>query len=231
MVGHTFEISDKEIIHQMKDVFRFEAGDILNIFDGENIETQCSILELHKNNLKLEIIKVFESSEILIQKSKITLAFAILKNDHTELILEKCTELGVTNFIPLITDRTVKTGFRRDRLEKIIKEATEQSGFTRLPQIHEPINILGFLKEKINSNQNNTENLFVLDMDGEKLKDYVKNINLENLNTVILIGPEGGWSDAEREFFRENNLRTFSLAPQTLRAETACISTVSQFLV
>jgi 16S rRNA (uracil1498-N3)-methyltransferase len=209
-IGSNFEITEKEIVHQLKDVFRFGAGSLVNIFDGKELEVQAEILSLNKKLANFKIIKVFSSAEILTQKNILTLAFALLKNNHTEMVLEKCTELGVTNFQPLLTDRTIKTGFRKDRLEKIIKEATEQSGFVRLPKLADPIKLESYI-QKIG-----VENVFVMDMGGEKLPSLQQGV-------VVLIGPEGGWSESERELFKSLHLSTFSLAPQTLRAETACI--------
>jgi 16S rRNA (uracil1498-N3)-methyltransferase len=220
-VGAIFEITEKETVHQLKDVFRFEAGDLVNIFDGEGAEVQAEILSLSKSLANFKITKVFSSSEILTQRKDLTLAFALLKNDHTEMVLEKCTELGVTTFQPLLTDRTIKTGFRRDRLEKIIKEAAEQSGFVRLPKLAEPIKLESYI-QKIG-----VGNVFVMDMDGEKLPDFNES---SQDGVVVLVGPEGGWSDSERELFKSLHLTTFSLAPQTLRAETACIAAVAKLI-
>jgi 16S rRNA (uracil1498-N3)-methyltransferase len=215
--GQVIEIQDKEIIHQMKDVFRFEIGDLLNLFDGVSTEASCKIIELHKNNLKLEILEYVKDEDTLMQSKNIHLAFALLKNDHTEMVLEKCTELGTVMFSPLITDRTIKTGFRRDRLEKIIKEATEQSGFIKLPTLNEPTKLSDFL------NENKDKNIAVMDMSGIPLNEI-------NNPDIILIGPEGGWSDAERGLFKTKNLPTFFLGKQTLRAETAAIVTVANTL-
>jgi 16S rRNA (uracil1498-N3)-methyltransferase len=220
-IGSTFEITEKETVHQLKDVFRFETGDLINIFDGEEVEVQAEILSLSKRSANFKITKVFSSVEILTQKKNITLAFALLKNDHTEMVLEKCTELGVTTFQPLLTDRTIKTGFRRDRLEKIIKEATEQSGFVKLPNLAEPIKLESYLQIT------GVRNVFVMDMSGERLPDFSES---SQGGVIVLIGPEGGWSDSERELFKSLHLTTFSLAPQTLRAETACIAAISRLL-
>jgi 16S rRNA (uracil1498-N3)-methyltransferase len=218
------EMQDKEVIHQMKDVFRFSGGDMLNIFDGESVEIKCEIIELHKNNLKLKVLELIKDEDKIVQSGKLHLAFALLKSDHTEMILEKCTELGVNTFSPLITDRTIKTGFRRDRLEKIIKEATEQSGFIKLPTLNEPVKLLDLI------NTLTDKNIYVLDMHGENIKDILTR-DKDGKQTIILIGPEGGWSDAEREVFKAKSLPTFSLGKQTLRAETAAISSVSLFSI
>jgi 16S rRNA (uracil1498-N3)-methyltransferase len=204
------KILEDSLVHQLKTVFRFKTGEIIRIFDGESCEVECKIIGLSKKSVDLEIIQKISKERMLFQLRKVSLAFALLKGEHTEMVLEKCTELGVTNFQPLLTDRTIKTGFRKDRLEKIIKEATEQSGFVRLPKLADPIKLESYI-QKIG-----VENVFVMDMGGEKLPSLQQGV-------VVLIGPEGGWSESERELFKSLHLSTFSLAAQTLRAETACI--------
>jgi 16S rRNA (uracil1498-N3)-methyltransferase len=222
-IGQEIQIFDNETIHQLKDVFRFEKGDVLSVFDGSAQETHCTVVEIRKKEILLTVSKPLSEAEKLVQKQNFTLAFALLKGEHTEMVLEKCTELGVTKFQPLTTDRTIKTGFRRDRLEKIIKEATEQCGFVRLPMLAEPIKIEQYLKSL------GTKSVFVMDMGGNTLPHSSSPYKGEE--TVIVIGPEGGWSGQEHLMFKGLSLQTFSLCPQTLRAETACISSVSQFLV
>lgn len=234
-VGEVLEIKNDALVHQLKDVFRFEVEDVLNIFDGQDLELQCKIFELTKKLVRLEIVEILKSNETLTQSKNITLAFALLKGEHTEMVLEKCTELGVTNFQPLMTDRTVKTGFRRERLEKIITEAAEQSGWVKLPKLEQPLKLEEFLAQTSNKSIS-TEgdahriegtNIFVMDIHGESFSDL--NLNLEK-DICILIGPEGGWSENERDLFKKLNLKTFSLGSQTLRAETASISSVSKML-
>jgi 16S rRNA (uracil1498-N3)-methyltransferase len=109
-------------------------------------------------------------------------------------------------------------------LEKIIKEATEQSGFVGLPKLAEPVKLDSYI-QKIG-----VENVFVMDMEGEKLTPPSSWEEAKDQVSTILIGPEGGWSDPERALFKSLHLTTFSLAPQTLRAETACIATIVNLL-
>jgi 16S rRNA (uracil1498-N3)-methyltransferase len=144
----------------------------------------------------------------------------------TELVLQKCTEIGVTNFIPMFTERTVKFGWKRDRAEKIVAEATEQSGWADMPQIQEPEQLNKIL-EKFKKDRENLDGLCVLDFDGTTLSSVKHLISVD----TVFIGPEGGFTDKERNLFKKYNIKTISLGPNTLRAETACISTASIFLL
>jgi 16S rRNA (uracil1498-N3)-methyltransferase len=223
--GKQISLTNTELIHQAKDVFRFKIGQECIVFNGSGLEVLTKIEELSKKVLTLQILEVQAGLEQNTQnKLKVTLAFALLKGEHTEFVLEKCTELGVVNFQPLTTDRTIKTGFRRERLEKIITEATEQSVWSKIPELSEPVSLEEFLKESVYDEKD----ILVMDMDGEKLPlptSYYKEGKL-----ILLIGPEGGWSERERELFKKLNLKTFSLGPQTLRAETACVASVAKIM-
>lgn len=225
-MGNFIEITEDKFVHQLKAVFRFEIGNNFIVFNGSGVEAEVEIKDINKKLVSFEILKTMNG---LIQNvelpKQITLAFALLKGEHTEIVLEKCTELGVTTFQPLITDRTVKTGFRKDRLEKIITEATEQSGWSTVPALYEPTYLKSFL-----NNKKDLENIFVMDMDGEKITPLSSWRGAGGEVITILIGPEGGWSDEERKLFRDLNLKTFSLGKQTLRAETACIVSVTSLI-
>lgn len=224
IVGNSIETTEEELVHQLKDVFRFEVGNRFVVFNGSGVEAEVEIKAVNKKLVSFEVSKTTDGLMQNIELPRqITLAFALLKGEHTEMVLEKCTELGVTTFQPLITDRTVKTGFRKNRLEKIITEATEQSGWSTLPDLHEPVALKDFLKE-----QRNLKSIFVMDMDGENFKDLVS--STDKGPVMIFIGPEGGWSDEERKLFKDLNLKTFSLGKQTLRAETACIAGVTSLI-
>lgn len=224
--GSSIELTEEKLVHQLKDVFRLEVEDRFMIFNGTGLEVEVKITHLSKKSIYCEILKningLVHSDQL---PRQITLAFALLKGEHTEMVLEKCTELGVTTFQPLITDRTVKTGFRKDRCKKIITEATEQSGWSTLPSLQEPTSLKVFLE-----NQKNLENIFVMNMDGESIANLFAQKERGAREATVLIGPEGGWSDEERNLFKDLNLQTFSLGKQTLRAETACIASVTKLI-
>jgi 16S rRNA (uracil1498-N3)-methyltransferase len=234
-------LDDKNLLNQLLNVFRVDVGYNFNLFGKVEINNTTTNKDVNKEYLveiiskgKKEIIcKVINEVNILQQKSNIILAFANLKNSHTELVLEKCTELGVINFEVLVTDRTIKTGLNMERAGKILIEATEQSGFGVVPTLDGPKNLKDFLVHLLDTKQS-LENVFVLDMGENTLTPPNSSLRSTLVrggteHVVLLIGPEGGWSDAERELFKSYKLKTFSLGSQTLRAETACIAAVTVF--
>jgi 16S rRNA (uracil1498-N3)-methyltransferase len=155
---------------------------------------------------------------------------ALIKKDNFEWVLEKCTELGVSRFVPIMAERSEKKNIDIERAKRIIKEACEQCGRGDLPELLEIKNLDEILSE---------ENLITFDGDGEKLQsrkfsevlgfpdvayDATSGQTIRKLPALsLLIGPEGGWSDRELAKFKEKNMPIYSLGNLTLRAETAAI--------
>jgi 16S rRNA (uracil1498-N3)-methyltransferase len=168
-----------------------------------------------------------EEKKGIVRKKKLTLVFSMIKKENMELVLQKGTEIGVTSFVPVVSERTVKTGWNFDRMERILKEAVEQSGFSDVPTIPtEPEKLSKYLEQQ-KIERDNFDNFAVLDFDGVPLSSLKHLISVDH----IFVGPEGGWSDKERAMFKKYNIKSISLGPNTLRAETACISVASIFLL
>ena len=145
--------------------------------------------------------------------------WGILKKDKNDFVLQKATELGVRNFVPLITSRSQKKDINIERAKKIIKEASEQCGRSDIPEIREPITLHEALNEY-------TEFPLFVCQKTDIYQDKLQNIDKFGL----LIGPEGGWSDAEIMQFKTHKLKTINIADFTLRAETAAIIAVAKLL-
>ncbi len=204
-----------EIAHQIIKVLKLEKGEKIELCDGKGLNALCEIKNLSKNSVLVNIEKVAKDET----ENKIVFLFcAVLKKENFELVVQKATECGVNKIIPIITSRTVKTGLNLERLNKIAKEASEQSGRSTVPEISEPISFEKSL-EIINKNDLN----IIFDISGENLSGKIsKNIN-------IWIGPEGGWTPEELKKTKQNNFKIASLGPLTLRGETAAI--VATYLV
>lgn len=144
-----------------------------------------------------------------------------------ETILNMCTQLGVTNFIPILSERTVKTGWNYERMEKIVSEAVEQAGFSSVPQIAKEPKKLEKVLEKLKEEKENLDTLAVFDFDGVPLSSLRHLISVD----TIFIGPEGGWSEKERGIFKKYKVKSISLGQNVLRAETACVAISSIFLL
>lgn len=153
----------------------------------------------------------------------VTLYCAILKRENFEWVVQKTTELGVRRIVPLITDRTVKTGIRLDRLISIAREASEQSGRGVIPEISKPMEFDQALSETKQYAQNlffHTSRTGKEDSDREATSQKPK----AKRSIGLWIGPEGGWSDDEVTAATQANIRISSLGPRILRAETAAVA-------
>jgi 16S rRNA (uracil1498-N3)-methyltransferase len=217
-------LKDKNLLNQILNVFRFKKGAQFIVFDGTGIEFLVQLEEASKKEILCE---VKEEKQGLKRKKKLTLVFSMIKKENMELVLQKCTELGVTNFVPVISERTVKTGWNFERNERIVKEAVEQSGFSDLPVVAAEAVKLEKILEKYKKEKENFDGLAVLDFDGVPLSSVKHLISVD----TVFVGPEGGWSEKERNLFKKYNVKSISLGTNTLRAETACISIASIFLL
>ena len=150
-----------------------------------------------------------------------TIFASLIKKDKFEWVLEKCTELGVSHFVPVISERSEKKDLNIERAEKILKEASEQSERGILPTICEPLS----LREAL---ENTDFPVFAFNLDGEK-SDFEKIKTFERVG--ILIGPEGGWGKKDSEIFKEKNILCVTLGLQVLRAETASVAVASKILL
>ncbi|MBM2818081.1 MAG: Ribosomal small subunit methyltransferase [Parcubacteria group bacterium] len=211
-------ITDKDLIHQWQKVFRLKKGDRVIIFDGSGFDYISEFVSLDKNNSVLKIVEKKKNENV--PKKEIHLFQSIIKKDKFEWALEKGTELGVSHFHPIISERSEKKDINFERARKIIKEASEQSGRSNLPHLNELANLADTL--------NNDFVSIIFDPTGVKFdrNDFEKEKILG-----IFIGPEGGWSDKEAEIFKEKGVRILSLGGQILRAETAAIAISSMFLM
>ncbi len=226
--GKINSIPDLVVIHQMMKVLRLQIGNGVVFFDGSGNEYQSEIVSLDKDAVKFHIIK---TNKVKIHSSlKLSLAFSLIKKDNVEWIIQKCTELGVSEFIPLVSERSEKKGFNLERAQKIAVEASEQSGRGDIPKIHEPKTLAEFLaieKREIvafHTKGNNFEK--------ENLSEFPdSNLNPKSSELVACIGPEGGWSEKEISMFGEKGASIITLNTPILRAETAAVAVTTLLLV
>jgi 16S rRNA (uracil1498-N3)-methyltransferase len=200
----SFEITDSEIVKQVSKVLRLQAGEEIFI-KNNGYGYSAEIKKLEKNIITVLI----KEKKIKEQTKKLALVFCIPKKDKFELILEKCTEIGVTDFYPVISDRTIKTNINIERASKIIQEASEQAQRLDTPVLHtisKLDDILGELKP------------IVFDVEGTKV-----NTNELIGEKTFLIGPEGGFSQREIDLFKEKDLKIYKVGETVLKTETAAI--------
>lgn len=214
--GDSFTCAHPETVKQVGLVLRAQIGDRVRFFN-ETSEWEFEIMSVLKKEL---ICIVKEKIEPLLQKKKVILVQSLIKKDKFEWVAQKVTELGVTNIIPVISERSEKRGLDEKRLQKIITEATEQSGWGSAPILH-PISTL---EETLVELIKQDTPLYVLDM-GEVREPEVKEKSL-----AICIGPEGGWGEQDKDIFKKYSVKTVSLGASVLRAETAAIVGSYEFL-
>ncbi|MFT5359730.1 MAG: 16S rRNA (uracil1498-N3)-methyltransferase [Candidatus Paceibacteria bacterium] len=210
-------ISDRDLVHQMHNVLKLQNGEFVELFDGSGDALLGEIGDVSKKSL---ILNKKEVKSVEDTRKDIFAYIPLLKRSNTELMIQKLTELGIKNIIPIKTDRTIKSDVNLDRLKKISLEATEQSGQYFLSKISEPIK----LKDAIEIASGT--DIFVLDMGRESFRDNKRDYPLS-----FFIGPEGGWTDEERELFKGSSAKIVSLTETTLRGETAAINAAYESLV
>ncbi|MEI6553333.1 MAG: RsmE family RNA methyltransferase, partial [bacterium] len=158
----------------------------------------------------------------------VTILMSLIKNDNFDLVLQKATELGVSEIIPLITDRTIKKDLNMVRSERILIEASEQCGRSDVPVIA-PVRRLSEALSELTSSKNKGIGAFVCNMDGLDIRNVLKKKN-SYTDLVFFIGPEGGWSPKELKMFEDAKIKSVKINQNVLRAETAVIALLAVVL-
>ncbi len=209
--GNKAVIADKESLNQLKKVLRISAGDFLILLDGSGKEYLIKVENISKDALAGSVEEVSQNQNE--PELKITLFQAIGKKDKFEWVLQKGTEVGISEFIPIITERTEKLGLNRERLEKVLKEAAEQSERGIIPKLGEPESF----EEALRNIQG--KQAILLNRSGKLIKGYLS-ADLPG-EFGIFVGPEGGFTEKELEIAKNHGAKIISLGKTILRTETA----------
>lgn len=213
-------IIEKELIHQIKNVLRLKIGEKIIFVSGAGREAEALLINTNKNYLDFKLINNLNNNSE--SKLKVTLYCSILKRENFELVVQKTTEVGIKEIVPIITERTIKLNLRADRINKIIKEAVEQSGRIAIPNLKD---VMIFKKAMAYATEEHTINI-LFDLNGESIESnkLASLLKISKEDSVgIFIGPEGGWSLAEISLAEKSGFKILSLGETTLRAETAAI--------
>lgn len=210
--GSEIVLEDKNLVNQIKKVLRLKIGDGVLFLDNSGKEYKSVIKQFSDSAVNLEVIEVLENKNE--PELKITLCQALCKKDKFEWVLEKGTEVGISAFAPIITERTEKLGLNKERAEKILKESAEQSERGIIPKLLETQTF----KEAI---KNVEGEKIILDKSGDDTKTF--NFLHSTFKLNIFVGPEGGWTEQELKIAKKNGAKIISLGPRVLRAETAGI--------
>ena len=206
---------DKSQSHYVNKVMRVKENEVFSLFNSSG-EWEAKILDISKNIVEFNITKQLRQKETT---KELWLAFSPIKSNYFNFMIQKATELGVTKFLPIVFDRTIVRKINKERLEKVIIEAAEQSNRINVPSIEEPKSLNSFLK-------NSKMDLIFTDLNTSNTK-----IDLNQLTsnpTCVIIGPEGDFSEVERqEFLKFNGVQAIKINENILRSETAVISAIS----
>ena len=206
---------DKSQSHYLTKVMRVKENEVFSLFN-KNGEWEAKIIGISKNIVKFKTIKQLRQKE---NTKELWLAFSPIKSNYQNFMIQKATELGVTKFLPIIFDRTVVRKINKERLEKILIEASEQSNRINVPIIEDVQDLNGFLKK-------NLMDLIFTDLNSNNEK--IDKSKLTDKPVCIIIGPEGDFSEAEREkILSFNSVQAIKINENILRSETAVISAIS----
>jgi 16S rRNA (uracil1498-N3)-methyltransferase len=206
---------DKSQSHYVNKVMRIKVDEVFSIFNSSG-EWEAKILSISKSIVEFNIIKQLRQKE---NSRELWLAFSPIKSNYFNFMIQKATELGVTKFLPVIFDRTIVRKINKEKLKKIIVEAAEQSNRINIPSIEGPKSLKDLL-------DNEKMDLIFTDLNSKN-----KKIDLEKLTskpTCVIIGPEGDFSEEEREqILAFKGVQPIKINENILRSETAVISALS----
>ena len=217
-------VVDDDVRH-IRTVLRKQPGDLLTLLDGRGREYIVRIATIERSEIDTEIV---EQRKRELPTVSITLGQGLPKSDKMDFIVQKATELGVSSLVPLVTERTIvkvkDEGKRCERWQKIAREAAMQSGRPDIPKVE----TIRSFNEFIHTLASGPQTLFLLPW--EEGTEPVKNAlrgHLDAKHIVVLIGPEGGFSQIEADAANEKSFHLVSLGPNILRTETAAVAVLS----
>ncbi len=202
-------------------VLRVRIGEKILATNGAGTTCLCVVAVIEKSRTVCEVTERIAGLNSSRRKYCIGLAF-LRPFSKVELALEKCTELGTSRFVLFNSERSEKANPRPDRLRVIIRSAVKQSLQSRFPDL----SISEDLKSLVNENPDYDEKIVLHEKSDEVIEPAALSSTV-NRSYISLVGPEGGFSESEIEFLRDNGYRTFSLGKARLRSETAAIKAAS----
>ena len=206
---------DKSQSHYLNKVMRVKENEVFSLFNKTG-EWEAKILRISKSIVEFKTTKQLRQKE---NTKDLWLAFSPIKSNYQNFMIQKATELGVTKFLPIIFDRTIVRKINKERLEKIAVEASEQSNRINVPSIVSPQTLNSFLKK-------DSMDLIFTDLNSNNIK--VDESKLTNKPICIITGPEGDFSEVERDkILSFKGVQSVKINENILRSETAVISAIS----
>ena len=207
-------IKDKSDCNHIQNVYRLNVGHELRIIDGE-YEYFTEITQISKKEVSVKILEKKEDSYSL--NVNIDVAMGILKNDKMNLAIQKLTEIGVNRIIPVKTERVVvKINEKKEKWDVVVREALKQCRGIKFTEIM-PVKKLAEIE------YSKYDKIIFAYENSDESKSLPEIIKKEDKNILYIIGPEGGITQEEVNFLKENKAIEISLGKRILRAETAAI--------
>ena len=201
--------------HYVSKVMRIKENESFSLFNNSG-EWKAKILDITNKIVEFKIVKKIRNKE---NKNELWLAFSPIKSNYFNFMIQKATELGITRFIPIIFERTIVRNINKERLEKVIIEATEQSNRIHVPILEDATNLKNFL-------DSNHMNLIFTDLNSRIKKLDSKKISSKP--SCIIVGPEGDFTELEREkILSFKGVQSLKINENILRSETAVLSSIS----
>jgi 16S rRNA (uracil1498-N3)-methyltransferase len=229
-ISHETVAIEGSSVHQIRDVLRLQAGDRIAVLDDSGWEYEVALVQISKELIEGKVCGKRNIAEPVVETN---LYQALLKGTKFEFILQKCTEIGVSAFVPIFCERCVArypNGNKMERWRRIIVEAAEQSGRGKLPRIMPPTPFQQACQSAEGSS-------FIAQVEGKALglRDTLRNKPLTIMRNApakvnLFIGPEGGFSPAEMDSALRNGIIPISLGNRVLRAETAGLVAATMIL-
>lgn len=215
-------IKNEALARQLSRVLRARSGEVIVFFNGDGFDYNARITDITHSAVKAEVIALHKNENKL--SAALVVCLALARKERIEWALEKCTEIGVAEFKPIITERTLFKNLNTIRCRSIIKEATEQSGRAQMPKYNEPALLGDIMKE---CRRKNALGIF-FDSSRAKLWSFTELSALVQPYRIgaiyLFIGPEGGFSEAEIKRAETAGMKVARIYPTVLRSETAAVA-------
>ena len=217
LLSGTIYLNENDSRHAIKSL-RLKEGDNIQLINGIGVKANAIITAPNPKKTTCKIIDHSKSTPPL----PLALAFSPTKNnDRNEWIIEKCTEIGVTEFFPVYSQHSERRKWNKERMHKIVIAAIKQSGNLWLPKINDPCNFNDLIQLS-----DQFKNKFIAHCRGSN-KQQLNNVIQQNESQLILIGPEGDFSIDEVALAVKSGFSEVALSQNILRTETAAILSIS----
>ena len=210
--------------HQIRNVLRIKSGDHVIVLDNTGCEYTVVLTKVGRQDVVGEVVS---RQQVQAEpRTQITLYQSLLAREKFEWVLQKCTEVGVVRFVPIVTERSIVrrqdaiTPRKLSRWRDIITEAAEQSGRGRIPQLEQAVNFVDAV-----SGLGDFDHCFIgtLGVTGSNVREVLRTFSAEPITVALFIGPEGGFTDKEVAVACSKGATAFSLGKRILRTETAAV--------